>query len=73
MDFDASWLPERSPYFQVGSWIEHQHLRGEVVGVNFRERTMHVRVTAVSGHGPRNRIGRMIDVPFDCGAQIARP
>jgi len=60
-------------YFAVGSWIEHQHLQGEVVAVNFRARTMEMKVSAVSGHAPRNRIGRTIDVPFDCGIPIARP
>lgn len=65
--------PETARYFEVGAWIEHQHMRGEVVALDFRARTMELKVMAVNGHGPRNRIGRRVEVPFDCGTPIERP
>ena len=60
-------------YFEIGSYIEHQHQRGKVVSLDFRARTMQMKVAAVSGHGSRNRIGRTIEVPFDSGTPITRP
>ena len=73
MNADSRPSRESAHYFAIGTWIEHQHLRGEVIGVDFPARTMPMKVSAVSGHGPRNRLGRTVEVPFDCGTQIARP
>lgn len=50
----------------LGMTIEHGCFRGTVIGINYRDFVMDVRVTAVASHAPQNRIGRVIEVPFDC-------
>lgn len=57
-------------FFRVGTTIEHHWFRGKVVGLNFRDRTMDVRITGIIRQGPRSRLGRIMQVPFNCGREV---
>ena len=50
---------------ELGMTVEHGGFSGTIVGINHRDLVIDVRITAVSRHAPRNRIGRVIEVPFD--------
>jgi hypothetical protein len=52
-------------FVEVGMTIEHGIFRGTVIALNFRDRVMDVRVTEVARNAPQNRIGRVIEVPFE--------
>ena len=58
-------------HVELGMTVEHGCFRGTVVGVNYRDLVIDIRVTDVARHAPRNRIGRVIEVPFDGGTLVA--
>lgn len=57
-------------YVALGMTVVHGCFRGTVVGINHRDLVIDVRVTDVARNAPRNRIGRVIEVPFDPAAQV---
>lgn len=52
-------------YLEIGMTVEHGFFRGEVIALNLRDLVIDVRVTEVARNAPRNRIGRIIEVPFE--------